>query len=81
MRALTLPMIVLADLGAVRLRQDDIDGAVASWGEFLDCADGIRSVKVRDAVHDMRARLYRLRAVPGVEALDERTAVEAARTV
>ncbi|MDH6117006.1 tetratricopeptide (TPR) repeat protein [Kitasatospora sp. GAS204A] len=64
--------IVLADLGTVRLRQDDVDGAMASWTEFLDCADGIRSVKVQDAVHDMRARLYRLRDVPGVEELDDR---------
>ncbi|MFH8383971.1 hypothetical protein ACH4E7_24005 [Kitasatospora sp. NPDC018058] len=32
----------------------------------------IRSIKVQDAVNDMRARLYRLRDVPGVEELDER---------
>jgi tetratricopeptide (TPR) repeat protein len=64
--------IVLADLGTVRLRQDDIDGALASWNDFLDCADGIRSIKVQDAVNDMRARLYRLRDVPGVEELDDR---------
>ncbi|MGF1426863.1 helix-turn-helix domain-containing protein [Kitasatospora sp. LaBMicrA B282] len=74
--------IVLADLGTVRLRQDDVDGALASWGDFLDCADGIRSIKVQDAVHDMRARLYRLRNVPGVEELDDRAAaVENAPTV
>lgn len=66
--------IVLADLGTVRLRQDDVDGAVASWADFLECADGIRSIKVQGAVHDMRARLYRLRDVPGVEELDERAA-------
>ncbi|MBB4926210.1 tetratricopeptide repeat protein [Kitasatospora kifunensis] len=66
--------IVLADLGIVRLRQDDVDGALASWTDFLDCADGIRSVKIQDAVQDMRARLYRLRDVPGVEELDERAA-------
>ncbi|MFJ4672512.1 hypothetical protein [Kitasatospora purpeofusca] len=64
--------IVLADLGTVRLRQDDVDGALTAWNDFLDCADGIRSVKVQDAVHDMRARLYRLRDIPGVEELDER---------
>ncbi|MFD8477832.1 hypothetical protein [Kitasatospora sp. NPDC059673] len=66
--------IVLADLGAVRLRQDDVDGAIASWNDFLDCSDGIRSIKIQDAVHDMRARLYRLRDARGVEELDERAA-------
>ncbi|MER8105546.1 tetratricopeptide repeat protein [Kitasatospora sp. NPDC094016] len=66
--------IVLADLGTVRLRQDDVDGALASWNDFLDCADGIRSVKVQDAVRDLRARLYRLRGVAGAGELDERAA-------
>ncbi|MFD4397644.1 tetratricopeptide repeat protein [Kitasatospora sp. NPDC058478] len=66
--------IVLADLGTVRLRQDDVDGALASWNDFLDCADGIRSVKVQDAVRDLRARLYRLRDVAGAGELDERAA-------
>jgi hypothetical protein len=64
--------IVLADLGTVRLRQDDVDGALASWNDFLDCAAGIRSVKVDSALQDMRARLYRLRGVAGVEELDSR---------
>ncbi|MCC9308436.1 tetratricopeptide repeat protein [Kitasatospora sp. RB6PN24] len=66
--------IVLADLGTVCLRQDNVDGAIASWNDFLDCADGIRSIKVRDAVHDMRARLHRLRDIPAAEELDERAA-------
>ncbi|MEV7026994.1 tetratricopeptide repeat protein [Kitasatospora sp. NPDC093558] len=66
--------IVLADLGTVRLRQDNVDGALDSWRDFLDNADGIRSIKVQDAIHDMRARLYRLRDVPGVGELDEQAA-------
>nr|BEK67369.1 hypothetical protein KPHV_45960 [Kitasatospora purpeofusca] len=61
-----------ADLGTVRLRQDGVDGALSSWNDFFDCADGIRSIKVQDAIHDMRAHLYRLLDVPGVEELDER---------
>ncbi|MFI8372380.1 hypothetical protein [Streptomyces sp. NPDC085466] len=49
--------IVLADLGGVRLRQGDVDGALATWRDFLNCADGIRSVKVQAALQDMRVRL------------------------
>lgn len=64
--------IVLADLGTVRLRRDDVHGALAAWHEFLECSDGIRSVKIEDAVHDMRARLSRLPGVAGVAELDER---------
>ncbi|TDC08282.1 hypothetical protein E1265_33315 [Streptomyces sp. 8K308] len=68
--------IVLADLGQVRLRRDDIDGAFAAWNEFLDCADGLHSMKVHDAVLDMRARLdlNRLRGVASAEQLRERAA-------
>ncbi|MET9378875.1 hypothetical protein ABZX98_32875 [Streptomyces sp. NPDC002992] len=49
-------VIVLADLGGVRLRQGDVDGAMATWRDFLDWADGIRSMKVKAALHDMRVR-------------------------
>lgn len=66
--------IVLADLGAVQFRQDDLDGALTSWHAFLDCADGVHSVKVRTAVDDMRARLSRRRSAPAIAALDERAA-------
>lgn len=66
--------MVLADLGQVRLRRDDVDGAVAVWNEFLDCTVGIRSMKVHDALHDMRARLDldRLHGVFGIAELKER---------
>ncbi|MFI8258236.1 hypothetical protein [Streptomyces filamentosus] len=49
--------IVLAALGGVRLRQCDVDGALATWRDFIDCADGICSVKVQAALPDMRVRL------------------------
>ncbi|WP_234443820.1 helix-turn-helix domain-containing protein [Streptomyces sp. NRRL B-24484] len=52
--------IVLADLGTVRLRRDDQDGALTAWSEFLDTAAGVHSVKIRDAVVDLQARLERL---------------------
>lgn len=66
--------IVLADLGQVHLRRDDASAAIASWNEFLDCADGVRSVKVQDAVQDMRARLSRVKSLPEADELDERAA-------
>ncbi|MGW2846535.1 tetratricopeptide repeat protein [Streptomyces sp. NPDC001274] len=66
--------IVLADLGGVRLRQGDTDGAMAAWGEFLDCADGIRSVKVQTALQDMRVRLRRYSGLPEAQSLRERAA-------
>ncbi|MFJ6213728.1 tetratricopeptide repeat protein [Streptomyces sp. NPDC092296] len=64
--------IVLADLGTVQYRQEDYEAAVDTWGEFLDYADGIQSVKVTDAIHDMQARLRRLRGVNEVDVLNER---------
>ncbi|MEU9602849.1 tetratricopeptide repeat protein [Streptomyces sp. NPDC048057] len=50
---------VLGDLGEIRLRQGDFDGALEAWTEFLDCAEGIRSSRVRDAAEDMQIRLAR----------------------
>ncbi|MEU8585333.1 tetratricopeptide repeat protein [Streptomyces abikoensis] len=67
--------IVLADLGGVRLRQGDVDGALATWSEFVDCAEGIRSVKVHKAADDMRTRLNRFRAMPEAEELRGRAAL------
>lgn len=66
--------IVLADLGGVRLRQGDVDGAMATWRDFLDCADGIRSVKVQAALQDMRVRLRRYSGVPEAQVLREQAA-------
>ncbi|MFC4518259.1 tetratricopeptide repeat protein [Streptomyces ehimensis] len=64
--------IVLADLGSVRLRKGDLDGALATWGEFIDCADGIRSIKVRAAARDMRTRLNRFPDLPEAEHLRQK---------
>ncbi|MGW5121443.1 tetratricopeptide repeat protein [Streptomyces noursei] len=65
--------IVLADLGGVRLRQGDLDGALDTWNDFVDCADGIRSIKVRTATDDMRTRLNRFRGMPEADQLRQRT--------
>ncbi|MFJ3976218.1 tetratricopeptide repeat protein [Streptomyces sp. NPDC090021] len=66
--------IVLADLGGVRLRQGNVDGALATWADFLDCADGIQSVKVQAALRDMRVRLRRFQGLPQAQDLRERAA-------
>ncbi|MFE4666259.1 tetratricopeptide repeat protein [Streptomyces sp. NPDC056716] len=66
--------IVLADLGAVRLRQGDVDGAVSTWSDFVDCAEGVRSVKIRTAVQDMRVRLRRFPDMAEAQELRTRAA-------
>ncbi|MEU0215580.1 tetratricopeptide repeat protein [Streptomyces sp. NPDC006265] len=69
--------IVLADLGGVRLRQGNVDGAMSTWADFLDCADGVRSVKVRSAIQDMRVRLRRFPNLPQAQELRTRAAAPA----
>jgi len=48
---------VLGHLGEIRFRQRDLDGALSAWSEFVDCAEGVKSVRVRDAAEDMQMRL------------------------
>jgi transcriptional regulator with XRE-family HTH domain len=62
--------MVLADLAVVQLKQGATDGACATWREFLGLADGIRSVRVDDALRDMVSRLTRVGG-PEAEALRE----------
>lgn len=52
---------------------------LAVWDDFLDCASGVRSVRIEDALTDMRARLVALRGIDGVAELDERAAAAQAR--
>ncbi|MEU7184565.1 tetratricopeptide repeat protein [Streptomyces sp. NPDC045369] len=66
--------IVHADLAGVRLRRGNLDGALAAWSTFLDCADGIRSVKVQAALHDMRVRLRRFGGVSEAQQLRQTAA-------
>jgi hypothetical protein len=44
----------------------------ATGNDFLDTAEGIRSIKVTEAVAEMRACLNRLKAVPAAQELDQR---------
>ncbi|MER5758591.1 hypothetical protein [Streptomyces sp. NPDC002082] len=62
------------DRSGVRLRQGHVDGAMATGHDFLDCADGIRSVKFQAALQDMRVRLPRYNGLPEAQELRERAA-------
>ncbi|WP_370424133.1 hypothetical protein AB8O64_35755 (plasmid) [Streptomyces sp. QH1-20] len=70
---------VLGDLGGIHLREGDLDGALAVWIEFLDCAEGVQSIKVRDAAEDLQVRLTRYENVPEARELSQRAAVLLAR--
>ncbi|MFI6285787.1 tetratricopeptide repeat protein [Streptomyces sp. NPDC051018] len=63
---------LLGHLGEIHLRQGDLDGALAAWEQFLDCAEGIQSVRVHDAAQDMRVRLARYSGDTHARDLSER---------
>ncbi|WP_240634220.1 MULTISPECIES: tetratricopeptide repeat protein [Streptomyces] len=66
---------VLGNLGEIHLQEGDLDGALATWTDFLDCAEGVQSVKVQAAAEDMRVRLGRHQDVPAARDLSQRAAV------
>ncbi|APU23541.1 transcriptional regulator [Actinoalloteichus sp. GBA129-24] len=65
--------LVLADLGGIQLAQGAVDAALATWTEFLDVADGVRSVRITDSIGAIGTRLP---ATAGAEELRERIAGE-----
>ena len=70
--------IVLADLGQVQLRRGDTETAVATWREFADCAEGVQSVRIADAVGNITARLPGVGDSAAAEELRERLAARSA---
>ncbi|MFF4661895.1 hypothetical protein [Streptomyces sp. NPDC001282] len=66
-----LSALNLPDAEAITRR---VASASAAWGEFIDCADGVRSVKISDALTDMRVRLSGHSKTSGVGELDCRAA-------
>ncbi|MEV7616545.1 hypothetical protein [Streptomyces sp. NPDC089799] len=44
---------------------------MATWRDFLDCADGIRSLNVQAALQDMPVRLRCYSGVPEAQELRE----------
>ncbi|WP_411140388.1 tetratricopeptide repeat protein [Streptomyces sp. x-80] len=69
--------IVLADLGQVQLKRGNTAEALASWNEFLDCADGVQSVRINDAVGNITARLPHIPDTAATQELTERLAARA----
>lgn len=63
---------VLGRLGEIHLRQGGLDGALSAWSGFLGCAEGVQSVRVRDAAEDMRVRLARYPSDTTARELSER---------
>lgn len=64
--------IVLADLGHVQLKRGNIAQALATWGEFLDCSDGVQSVRINDGLTNIAARLPGIPDSPAAVELGER---------
>ena len=69
--------IVLADLGHVQLKRGNTETALATWGDFLDCADGIQSVRVQDGLTNISARLPSIRDEPAANELRDRITARA----
>ncbi|SFL82882.1 hypothetical protein SAMN05192584_12852 [Streptomyces pini] len=64
--------IVLADLGHVQLKRGDTDQALASWHGFLDCAEGVHSVRIDDGISNIAARLPGIPDTTAAQSLRER---------
>ncbi|MFB8414807.1 tetratricopeptide repeat protein [Streptomyces albidoflavus] len=69
--------IVLADLGHVQLKRGDTESALSTWTEFLDCAEGVSSVRITDGLTNVSARLPHVAHSPAAADLAERLATRA----
>ena len=69
--------IVLADLGHVQLKRGNSETALATWREFLDCADGVQSVRINDGLTNIAVRLTSMPDSPAAAELGERIAARA----
>lgn len=69
--------IVLADLGHVQFKRGNPEVALATWNDFLDCAEGVQSVRIDDAVPNIAARLRSISGAPDAGELSERLVARA----
>ncbi len=68
--------VTLGYLGAVQVRQNDVEQACVTWSNALDAMDGIRSGRIRQIAADMRVLLapFQRRKIKAVHELDTRAA-------
>ncbi|GGU59974.1 hypothetical protein GCM10010211_26250 [Streptomyces albospinus] len=66
--------IVLADLGHVQLKRGNTAQALATWNDFLNCADGVQSVRINDGLTNIAARLPGIPDSQAAQELGERIA-------
>jgi transcriptional regulator with XRE-family HTH domain len=64
--------INLALLSDVHLRRGDLSAALDAWDQFETVAGAVHSVRVEDAVRDLRRSLRRYRREPAARDLEER---------
>jgi len=64
--------IVLADLGHVQHQRGNTSEPFATWHDFLDCAEGVRSVRIDGGITAVRGRLSRLPDHPENQFLADR---------
>ncbi|MEU8914648.1 tetratricopeptide repeat protein [Streptomyces nigrescens] len=69
--------IVLADLGHVQLKRGNTTQALATWIDFLNCADGVQSVRINDGLTNITARLPHIPDTTATQELKERLAARA----
>ncbi|MCK7622504.1 tetratricopeptide repeat protein [Streptomyces sp. RS10V-4] len=69
--------IVLADLGHVQLKRGNTETALATWNEFLDCAEGVQSVRIQDGLTNITARLPSAHDAPAARELRARISARA----
>jgi hypothetical protein len=74
--------VTLGYLGAVQIKQRDVERACVTWSAALDSMDGIRSGRTRQVVVDMRELLapFQRRGLRIVNDLDARAAAYLAAT-
>ncbi|GAA3028852.1 hypothetical protein Aglo01_35010 [Actinokineospora globicatena] len=62
--------MVLADLGGIRFRREDADGAVAAWTEFAGLAEGVHSTRIDRSAADIAVRLGSVAGEPAAHLRD-----------
>lgn len=68
-RSQAINLVLLSD---IHLRRGDFSGAIGAWEQFETAAGAVRSVRIDDAIRDLRHSLRRYRREPAARTLEER---------